>query len=171
MHLEEIRKTYPKSIPISWLLRESNKKSWFRIHSLPESKRYPETSEEYKILLKRHNELASDVLGEEQRVFLFWYGDKVSGAFLGEYVISYNSDDVETDIYSTEIKWKSQRYDSYIKCVAIEKCSSSIFYSQSSGDIYAPYDGGADVFIQSPTKRKFLKRKYKKWFSFHSSGM
>ena len=170
MHLEKIRKSYPKCIPISWLLREANKEIWFRIHSLPESKRYPETPEEFEILLKRHNELASDVLGKEE-ILLFWYGANVSGGISGEHVISYNSDDIETDIYSKAIKWKPQKYNNYIKCVATEECSSSIFYAQSSGNIYAPYDGGADVLIQSPDKRKALKQKYKKWFSTQQSGM
>lgn len=36
---------------------------WFRIHSLPESKRYADTTEEYELLLNRHNEIITDCFG------------------------------------------------------------------------------------------------------------
>jgi len=171
MYLEEINKHYPNCPPISWLLRESFKSTWFRIHSLPESKRYPESDEEYEILLKRHNDLASNILGEGSDVLLFWYGDNMSGGIVGDKVSDYNSDDIETTIYAKEIIWNKQQFNNYIKCVANEECTSSVFYSKNSGNIYAPYDGGADALIRTPSQLKELKEKYTKWFSNEPSGM
>src|ERR671925_44815 len=58
------RENYPKSLPIGYQLREAYRDQWFRIHSLPDSKRYPETDSEYQVVLRRHNTLLSDLLGD-----------------------------------------------------------------------------------------------------------
>jgi hypothetical protein len=71
-----MRETWPMSLATDWtahfgsllpvahLLRTSLASTgWLRIHSLPEAKRYPETETEYSELLRRHREVASEVLG------------------------------------------------------------------------------------------------------------
>ena len=46
-------KTYPDTIPISHFFKHDYSNRWFRIHSLPYSKRYAESAEEWNILLIR----------------------------------------------------------------------------------------------------------------------
>ena len=50
---------HPKFVdtyPVSFLMREAHPECWFRIHSLPEGKRYPESDAEWETLLARHRE-------------------------------------------------------------------------------------------------------------------
>ena len=61
---------YPDSYPIGHELKWIYKDRWFRIHSLPESKRYAESEDEYKIILERQNKLITDIFGEELDFFI-----------------------------------------------------------------------------------------------------
>lgn len=54
-------KTYPDSYPIDYELKTIFNNRWFRIHSLPDSKRYAEDDDEYKVVLSRQNRLISDL--------------------------------------------------------------------------------------------------------------
>jgi hypothetical protein len=40
--------------PVSLIMRKAISDFWFRIHSLPESKRYPENEADWEILFERH---------------------------------------------------------------------------------------------------------------------
>ena len=66
---------YPDCPAIGYLLRKAFPDRWFRIHSLPESKRYPENEEDRKILLVRQNEIITDILGNKAELLL------VTGAY------------------------------------------------------------------------------------------
>src|SRR5687767_11747123 len=66
--------TYSETIPISHYLRHDYADRWFRIHSLPESKRYAESEEEWQILLDRQNTIITDLLGGGEK-FLLVIGD------------------------------------------------------------------------------------------------
>jgi hypothetical protein len=55
---------YPGAFPVGWMMRVAEAEWWIRFHSLPLSKRHPETDAERAILLQRQNQLASEVLGE-----------------------------------------------------------------------------------------------------------
>src|SRR5574337_1072614 len=61
---------YPGTIPVQHLFKHRYPERWFRIHSLPESKRYPETEQEWQILLDRQNSIIADLFGKNSRVVL-----------------------------------------------------------------------------------------------------
>lgn len=61
---------FPDALPLAHLLKHQCTDCWFRIHSLPESKRYAENSEEYEMILSRQNEVATDILGENTKVYI-----------------------------------------------------------------------------------------------------
>ncbi|MGW1610935.1 DUF3885 domain-containing protein [Streptomyces sp. NPDC002285] len=52
---------FPKVPPIAHELRAAYSDRWVRFHSLPRSKRYPETEEEYAIVLHRYNTLLDEL--------------------------------------------------------------------------------------------------------------
>lgn len=58
------KETYPNALPINDELKWIYRERWFRIHSLPESKRYADTEEEYTIILNRQNQLMEELIGE-----------------------------------------------------------------------------------------------------------
>ena len=58
------RDSYGEFPPVTYRLRyEFFDSRWVRFHSLPESKRYPESDTEMEIVLERANILADRVLG------------------------------------------------------------------------------------------------------------
>src|SRR5690349_1682675 len=58
------QKNYPDCPPVSYLLKWRLSDRWFRIHSLPASKRYAESDAERQELLDRQNTVLLDVIGE-----------------------------------------------------------------------------------------------------------
>lgn len=75
---------YPKSLPVSYLIRQHYAERWFRIHSLPESKRYAETDADWQILLHRHRTILADLVSDSTDLLL-----------LSRYCYYDNSDDPE----------------------------------------------------------------------------
>jgi hypothetical protein len=61
---------YPDTVPISYLFKHDYTDRWFRIHSLPESKRYPEDENEWQVLLSRQNEIITDLFGLETTILI-----------------------------------------------------------------------------------------------------
>jgi hypothetical protein len=74
MTKEEFKKlwteNYPNTAPISHLFKNDYSNRWFRIHSLPESKRYANNENEWKILLSRQNEIMTDLFGTETPILI-----------------------------------------------------------------------------------------------------
>lgn len=52
--------------PLGFRLRAAYPERWLRIHSLPESKRYPNTSAELELLLDRHAAVAGELFAAAQ---------------------------------------------------------------------------------------------------------
>lgn len=72
--MEELRSWwqshYGANPPLGHILKQKIRKRWFRIHSLPQFKRYPETPDEYAITLERQIAVANEVLGVGSQCFL-----------------------------------------------------------------------------------------------------
>jgi hypothetical protein len=51
--------------PLGWMLRSDQSLAWVRFHSLPNSKRYPESDAEKDIILSRAYSLANETLGAD----------------------------------------------------------------------------------------------------------
>src|SRR5689334_11573109 len=64
----------PNCPPVGYLLRDTYPDRWFRIHTLPESKRYPQTAADYAEILRRHNTLLADLFSNEQTIALLTTG-------------------------------------------------------------------------------------------------
>src|SRR5712671_5847453 len=62
--------------PVGFMLRDTHGDRWLRIHSLPDSKRYPDNQQESDELLHRHLKVAQFVLQDtESYIFVGIYGD------------------------------------------------------------------------------------------------
>jgi hypothetical protein len=65
------KRAFGDAVPLGHVCRRMIAERWVRIHSLPESKRYPEDEDDFRELLSRHNAVATAVLGEGERFVLF----------------------------------------------------------------------------------------------------
>ncbi|HSD05776.1 DUF3885 domain-containing protein [Flavobacterium sp.] len=184
--------TYPDTIPISYLFKNDYTQKWFRIHSLPESKRYPESENEWEILLGRQNQIITDLFGENEKILLvtgeYNWGERATFITDEEEVFKpykflrldnidmfeYNSDDYDKgEIYRpafAEIIWNLNHYNNLLREIAINNVSA-FFVSIVKNIIVVPYDGGIDFIFKDSETRDFYKEKYKDWLSEREDGL
>ncbi|MEL0651206.1 hypothetical protein V6246_07200 [Algibacter sp. TI.3.09] len=91
---------YPESNLIGHELKRLYPNRWLRIHSLPKSKRYAKSEDEYKIILGKQNKLISQLIGENTEIIIV----------TGQYEMEL------TDEISTELS----SYGEFQKCRTIE---------------------------------------------------
>lgn len=177
---------YGDATPMGYMLREQVPERWMRIHSLPESKRYANTPSEYSILLERQNMVALEVLGSESEcvVFIGWYPEgnqpvdirtqllpDINSSAFSLFMEKRDEDEELLCVWCATLVWKANEFDHIIKTIADDEVRYASFASLGTGEIYAPYDGGADLFLRSSSRRDELKRHYKDWLSAHPLGL
>jgi len=184
--LEKWSVWYPKVPPIGFLLRLEYPERWMRIHSLPDSRRYPTSETDQAELLMRHNTVACDLLREDETCALFVYNEAGSESWrdveariglpgqglhdLGLLPSWLWEDDERSQfdcpmtLRGAMVQWRSGAFNSFILAVANEEIRGLVV-EYGTGQVYAPYDGGADLFFASETGRAFAQRRYSGWLS------
>ncbi len=182
-------KEFKKLVPFCHHFRDDYAHRWFRIHSLPKSKRYADTQEEYQIILNRQNHLCDTIIGEGNKIMLVFgictydvtndnyakiidYKDfqKVKTINLSKREPENYENNIFLDIYVKYTTWESCKFDKILKAIADDEIRM-LFVYPSKNRIVAPYDGGVDVIMESEAKRDELKLKFKKWLSFRKDGL
>ena len=193
MNPEEFNKfwdiNYPETNPIGHELKSVYPNRWLRIHSLPESKRYAESEDEYQIILNRQNKLISELIGENTEIIITsgQYGmeltDEISTE-LSDFGIFEKCRTIELhkiypeeyeenfyyDVYFRNDIWQHNSKNEILKSIADDDFRA-MFISPKEKCIIAPYDGGMDIIVDSQEKRDGLKAKYKDWLSANENGM
>ena len=171
------RSFYADKSPISYGLREQIPDLWFRIHSLPESKRYAENEEEMREILRRHNQIASEILGENAPCIVFFPGYSIHKfpelfeRFERQFFYRFRSEDLRLTMFAAQTSWRNHRFDEILCRVANWEISRVLWMNAESGEIFAPYDGGADLFLSSTERRDDLRACYSDWLSRHPEGV
>lgn len=184
---------YSNTVPISYLFKYDYSDRWFRIHSLPESKRYADDDADWEILLSRQNEIITDLFGVDTPILL------VTGEYNGrDQRTSYITDEEEIfksfaftrldnielskidsekydelDIYRpafTTTVWKPNYHDNILREIATDKIRA-FFVSFDKNVIVAPYDGGVDFVLKDSFTKEHYKNKYGQWLSEREDGL
>jgi hypothetical protein len=185
------RQWYAEVPPVGFLLREAYSDRWLRIHSLPESKRYPASGFDYAELLRRHNAVAEDVLGvAEPCAILLLHACEGRGVHavgrkagltasslsrLAELPLEF-FDEVQgvftarMCIFGLRTIWKGGGFDRFIIEVGEDR-SHGLVVNLESGRVYAPYDGGADLFYLSEDERDRARDRFGNWISSREDGL
>ena len=169
--------------PCGFLCREAHHELWVRIHSLPESKRYPENEADRAEILRRHNTVASVILGEnaECTVFAARFGrlPEIDGGTLvgiGDLrfahvpALSINEGNESIQFFAAQTVWCFGVFDDLILAAAENSIGPILFANLNTGTAYSPYDGGADFFLTSPSDVKSAKDSWRSWFSLRADG-
>lgn len=191
---EEIwNKRYASAPPISYFLRDTYPERWFRIHSLPESKRYPENDSDWNILLNRQNTIIGDLLHNDLDILLVtgeydissnnkhrWQvspRDSIQHLLLTELkpipLKSLNDEYDLSDFYRpvfSKIYWQPSIWNKLLKEIAKDEFRA-FFISINNELIIAPYDGGVDIILKDNSTRDIYKAKYKDWLSGREDGL
>lgn len=83
-------------------------------------------------------------------------------------------DDEDDDwwlVYARLVTWRSGGFDPLLIDIANWKVSHLLWMSAGSGAVFAPYDGGVDLFLATLAERTALKERYADWLSIHPSGL
>lgn len=175
---------YPNASPTGWMMRNAGAKYWIRFHSLPESKQYADDEEEWAILLSRQNELAAEVIGEGQICWMVqsrWpasdQGNELdyfretrenglNNAFT--FLSEIDEDDaVQWTAAAILTVWHQGAFDGALRRIADEKAGPTIWISVATGSVFAPYDGGVDLFLDDEGKMNALRNKHEEWLPAH----
>jgi hypothetical protein len=184
---------YPGTVPISHHFKHDYEDRWFRIHSLPESKRYADNEKEWEILLDRQNKIITDILGDCANVLLVT-GDyssegntessspEATRALAGIVFIpldpidlnKLNEEDYDAGqlyqlMFSEQI-WQPHKFDALLKAVADDQLRF-FFISIENRCIIAPYDGGIDFILKDQETKNMYKERYKEWLSARQDGL
>lgn len=184
---------HPSAKPVSWLMREADVPHWIRFHSLPFSKQYADTEEEYSILLGRQNALASAVLGEDSHCWMVqacWTTPEgfievtdesvmfqATDEFRLKYAFSFEDDQgddispVPWNVMAALVRWRQGGFDKVLLRIVDEQATPVIWASAESGAVFAPYDGGVDLFLPSEAIAQELRSKYADWLPSHPDGL
>lgn len=161
--------------PMGWVLRDHGPPAWIRFHALPESKRYAETEDEMAIILARANTLANELLGSESDCWVICArSDEIVGS--GDFAWSWIEDasdpyDAVWRYYVRKDIWKEGRYDKAITEIANDAPYCFILFAPESGRVFAPYDGGFDLFAESLDAIENLILKHSDWLSDREDGL
>lgn len=168
-------KRYPGILPIGHSLSSAYKSRWMRIHSLPDSKRYPSTDAEWAILLHRQNTLINYLVPQrapiqmvinwiEPESHLFQSCDPLP---LG--IIQEAPDEPAYESFLIETTWENEPRNPILIMIADEQLSGVIIVAPDC--LIHPYDGGLDVIAKDPHTCHELKRKFKDWLSARPDGL
>jgi hypothetical protein len=174
--------------PIGYICRQALQDRWLRIHSLPESKRYPEDEAEFRELLQRHNEVATAVLGEGSQCVLFAvsYDEQPGPADMSDLPcvdgsavlqvpqLSFRPSDELVPLWARVaaivMSWRRGALDPLLREVAEDR-TRVIVANLGLGTAYAPYDGGADLILGSAEAVGPAKAAWRPWLSERADGL
>lgn len=184
---------YPNTSPIPHLFKKDYSERWFRIHSLPESKRYAETEQEWTILLSRQNKIITDLFGNNTTIFIvtgeyYWFEQRkvhiseveetnkpFSFVKLNRLQLNnidpeqYNEEDFYRPAFAQTI-WKINEHNNLLREIANDN-SRAFFVSFDKNIIIAPYDGGIDFVLKDVLTKDNFKNKYRYWLSDREDGL
>ncbi len=184
------KQQYPECPPIAHHLKSVYKNRWFRIHTLPESKRYAEAEQEYDEILHRHNTLLNDLLGDSGSLVLITVGysgtpepvrpEKELDNFtsgnnelitIGIHELEGEGEPNYWHLYFNEKKWKEHSMDDLLRMVADDEIGNVLLVGIGNRCLYHPYDGGADIVLKSGEMRDLMRENYSAWLSKHPEGL
>ncbi len=145
-----------------------------RVHSLPLSKRYADTAEEWGILLERQNAVVNYLIaqGTPVRVVINYIREDnpLFASYDMENIDVFIDRDAETVFQSFwfETAWKTGCLDAMLRMIAVEELRAFIVGPDC---LVAPYDGGVDVILKDGATRDAFKNHFQEWLSKHPYGL
>ncbi|WP_433889585.1 DUF3885 domain-containing protein [Streptomyces sp. CA-111067] len=176
-------RSWPECAPESGRLRRGFPERWVRFQALPGGKRYATSDAEYTEILRRHDVLLGDLLGdatvggEMVAITCSWSvtgfptprHTAVAAAMPG--AAHWRSDDLATEPgfhswqhhYVSAAGLHDSALDRLLLCVADDMTDGVILTGLDCRWVVHPYDGGADVFADSMEARDRLAGRFAEW--------
>lgn len=163
---------YGDTPPLNFAMLAGGSEHWLRFHALPASKRYPTTEAEQQVVLTRANTLARAVLGEDNPCWLVQAGNWDAPAVdAWDYEALHHYDEFDWQIRAALTTFRSSAFDTLLLSIADDKARLTVWMNANNGSVFAPYDGGFDLFLDSSEEVRFLKARHADWLSSHPDGL
>jgi len=181
---------FSDSEPIDYELKRTLNDRWFRIHYLPDSKRYADSESEYETISLRQNTII-DSLFQSDKEFLIVLGffkydlnEQLSDEYfnLSEFQHvdtldlheirpeEYADRDTYYDIFIRKEDWVLNGFDTLLRRIADGE-DRAMFVNTYNNIVIIPYDGGMDIILADKETRDKLKVKYSDWLSPREDGL
>ncbi|TYB59911.1 hypothetical protein FXF51_32455 [Nonomuraea sp. PA05] len=169
--------------PIAYQLRGWYADRWVRFHSLPGSKRYADTDDEYQLILERHHRVLDEFGTQEGLYVIAAYFEDEEGTVspdprhLGAvpWLTIAPGDEsslaATSKLYASRASFDQPALDPLLRGVADGEIFDVIIAPLDLRWLYHPYDGGADVIAPTAHDRDVLKHRYSDWLSTHPAGL
>ena len=180
--------------PIDFQFKHDLYKRWFRIHYLPESKRYPESVMEYQTVQNRQTIILKDLIGESSEIELLigMYSSNTNAELEIKTDLGIFKNFMSIDLYQNQDKIsygpydQGDRYETYLMSTKLkinellttlrQIADGAYDYRFSiidlkKGRIVIPYDGGVDIIMESEKQKETVKSTYSDWLSSREDGL
>lgn len=188
--IETWERAWPGGHPIADELKHWFPDRWVRFHSLPESKRYADTSGEYDEILRRHNTVLTELCGPDAGgttpllvvsievepaptppTAAACPGGSPTAAFWAGIPWPALAPDLYFGhLYVDAVSWRPGRLDDLLLSVADEVSWGILIAPPDLAWLYHPYDGGADVLLPDRAGRDEVMGRHQDWLSAHPCG-
>jgi hypothetical protein len=173
---------WPDCEPLGFLFAGRSNPLWVRFHHLPESKRYPDSEEEYQVILGRYHALLAE-LGLGDRCFVtaaFYPYPDLSGPLERSAILPrsrfwrmalQDPDGTQAHVFATEVAHPSEELDAVIRLVVDEELTGTLILPPDASWLVHAYDGGADVVSASTERRDELRERFIEWVPDNVLGL
>lgn len=166
--------------PLGYRLRESYRDRWLRIHSLGDAKRHAESPTEREEVLARANRAGTAVLGEGSRCWLvvpeyeLEADNRVPELPDAPLAPAMTFDDPDDDgavtFWAAEVVWHEGAFDDVLNAIADDR-RWALWVRMDTSEVFAPYDGGADLILSSGERKSALSEELGSWISRRPDGL
>lgn len=183
------RKQFGNLPPVGYLLKEKYPNRWVRFHSLPDGERYPESDEEWRTVLHRHNTVLNHLIGTNEIVNVIstevsrnpqpskqppaTHGSIESAYWQSIANVEWDDDseeDLRWHLFLSTIRWGDGVLDDSLKKIAKWEDINLLICHRTFNWVYSPYDGGADVIASDTELRDLLRDRFSEWWPHESGG-
>ncbi len=156
---------------------------WVRIHSLPESKRYPEDETERNEIVRRHLVVADAAIGIADCIlFVARFGPSAhrsavelpgfdASTLLHLDALAIEDEDDPIHFFGAPLRSSPENLQPLILAAADDTTGPILIANFELGTAYAPYDGGADVFFSSHSFAAEARSNWAPWLSRREDGL
>lgn len=141
------------------------------------------------IILNRQNTIASEVIGENAPCWIIGYLTASDGVADGDdhwrrayttcfehhgmtkvqHIIDPDDPDCAYDIFAARTIWRHGAFDTALRDIANDQIRV-MWMSETTGAIFAPYDGGMDLILPSHDDIQAQILSHSAWLSSHPGG-
>ena len=185
MLYEYWQRNFAHEQPLAHELRERYRKRWVRFHSLPNSKRYPETDNEWATLLERHNLVVDHLATDGCQLELLttnWSAEQNSChapseilqlGLAADHWQSFTVGDPANwwHMYRSSVIWSLGSLDCVFRLVADHAISNVMILDPDKDWLLHPYDGGLDVIHETRQDRNVICSAFGKWRPRGTGGL